>query len=124
MVIDDDELILIAISEKLKSKGHAVWTAINGRKALDVLNTEKINLIVCDVIMPGVSALSLLGMLRKHGIHNIPLILISSLSSANIISESLGLKIFDFLTKPIDYDYLNSRISELEKRKEGNVPEE
>ena|ERR1700741_1554059 len=113
LVIDDDALTLTAVSEKLKAEGHVVFTAGSGSKALNVLNNENIELIICDVLMPGVSALSLLSILNNKKMGKIPLILMSSLNSAETISKSLGLEISAFFPKPIDYKRLFSLVKNM-----------
>jgi DNA-binding NtrC family response regulator len=116
LIIDDDELTLIALSEKLKAKGRELLTAKDSLKALTMINSENIDLIICDVIMPGVSALSLLSILNRYEAKRIPLIIISYLSSADTIRQSLNLEVLDFFTKPIDYRRLGLLIDKIEKK--------
>ena len=116
LIIDDDPLTLLALSQKLKAVGREILTAKDGLEALELINSVKVDLIVCDVIMPGVSALSLLGILEKYNLNRTPIILISSLSSADIISKSLNLEILEFFKKPIDYDRLGLLIERLEEK--------
>lgn len=110
LVVDDDKMILEAISHNLSSEGYEVCTAENGLEALEVINKQKIGLIISDIMMPNLSGLSLLSMLKQFYFNRIPVIIISSLNKSNIVLSSLGLGADDFITKPINFKDLAARV--------------
>lgn len=106
LVVDDDQLILQAISHSLKADGYEVLLAKDASKALNVLEEEKISLIISDIMMPNVSGLGLLSLLKNFYLDKIPVILISSLDKHDIVTASLG-GVVHFLPKPIDLKELS-----------------
>jgi DNA-binding response OmpR family regulator len=110
LVVDDDLLTLEAITHQLRSKDLDVVTAQNGFEAISIAQNGNLDLIISDIMMPEMSGLSLLCLLKQFYFNKIPVIIISSLDKADIILSSLGLGADDFLSKPIDYDRLLLRV--------------
>jgi two-component system OmpR family response regulator len=103
LVVDDDKLILEAISHVLKVEGYEVLIAESGYQALDIIDKMKIDLIISDVMMPNISGLGLLSLLKQFYFNKIPVIIMSTLDKADIILHSIGLGAVDFLSKPINF---------------------
>ena len=76
LVVDDNKEIVYSISELLKYEGYQVMGAYDGMQALDVLEQNKIDLILLDVMMPRLNGLSTLMKLREK--HKIPVIILSA----------------------------------------------
>ena len=106
LVVDDDRLMLQAISYKLKDSGYEVVLAEDGYEALNIIDKIKIDLIISDVMMPNISGLGLLSLLKQFYFNNIPVIIISSLNKADMVLHSIGLGAVDFIRKPIDFKKL------------------
>lgn len=106
LIVDDDKMILQTISHSLKNNGYEVETVENGFAALNVLEKQKIDLIISDVMMPDISGLGLLSLLKQFFYNRIPVIIISSLDKTDIILHSIGLGAIDFVAKPIDFKEL------------------
>lgn len=115
LIVDDDKLQLKAISHSLKDSGYETVTAENGFEALDVINKEKIDLVISDVMMPNISGLGLLSLLKQFYFNKIPVIIISSLDKADIILHSIGLGAVDFVSKPINFIELLGRVKKYAK---------
>jgi CheY-like chemotaxis protein len=112
LVVDDDEMMLTAISKKLKEKAYEVSATTDAVEALKIMADEKIDLIISDVIMPCISGLTFLTMLKNFYFSTVPLILISSYNQENIILKAHSLGASYFIAKPIDYDHLILKIRE------------
>jgi two-component system response regulator VicR len=110
LVVDDDRMMLEAIAFNLRSQGYDVEQAEDGYSALDLITRQKIDLIITDVMMPNISGLGLLSLLKQFYFNKIPVIIISSLNKADVILHSLGLGAVDFMTKPIDFKELGSLV--------------
>lgn len=110
LLVDDDKVMLQALSHYFKIDGYETCLAEDGFKALDILRKEKIDLIISDLMMPNISGLGLLNLLKQFYFNNIPVILISSLDKGNVILRSLGLGASDFVTKPIDFKILSNLV--------------
>jgi DNA-binding response OmpR family regulator len=116
LVVDDDKMILKAITSSLSSEGHEIITAENGLEALEVTSHQKLDLIISDIMMPDLSGLSLLSMLKQFYFNNIPVIIISSLDKTDVILSSLGLGAADFISKPINFKELGQRVKKCLKK--------
>ncbi len=110
LVVDDDPMILEAISHCLRANGIEVLTAKDGFEAIKIAQDGNLDLIICDIMMPEMSGLSLLCLLKQFYFNKIPVIIISSLDKAEVILSSLGLGAEDFISKPIDFSRLSSRV--------------
>jgi DNA-binding response OmpR family regulator len=115
LIVDDDKLQLEAISHSLQHDGYDTVTAENGYEALDVINRQKIDLIVSDIMMPNISGLGLLSLLKQFYFNRIPVIIISSLDKADVVLHSIGLGAVDFVSKPINFKELLTRIKKYAK---------
>lgn len=94
----------------MKKDGYDTVIAENGYEALDIINKVKIDLIISDIMMPNISGLGLLSLLKQFYFNRIPVIIISSLDKADIVLRSIGLGASDFISKPIDYKELLKRV--------------
>ena len=106
LIVDDDKLILESISYKLKEDGYEVVVAEDGFEALNIIDKIKIDLVISDVMMPNISGLGLLNLLKQFYFNKIPVIIISSLDKADMVLSSIGLGAVDFIRKPIDFKKL------------------
>ena len=116
LVVDDDQLTLQAISHVLKEEGYKVVLAEDVSKAINALENEKIDLIISDIMMPNVSGLAFLSMLKQFYLDKTPVILISSLDKGDIVADSLGLGAAYFLVKPLDMKELKECITNIVKQ--------
>lgn len=110
LIIDDDEMTVVALAEKLKEKDYKVKTCLDGVEALKIISDEKVDLIISDVMMPAISGFTLLSMLKNFYFSKIPLILMSGYDNKEIIQESEHLGAYTFISKPVDYDELYKKI--------------
>ncbi len=107
IVVDDDQLTLKTISYSLKQDGYEVLLAEDVSKALSTLENEKIDLIISDVMMPNVSGLGLLSLLKNFYFDKIPVILISSLDKGDVVNNSMIMGAANFFVKPVDLKELS-----------------
>lgn len=110
LLVDDDEAMREALAVRLESWGYDVSTAGDGSEAADRAGTEPPDVIVTDVVLPGMSGLDLLERLRKSGL-TCPIILITAHGSVNWAVEAMKRGAMDFLTKPVDHEHLAALIS-------------
>ena len=110
LIVDDDQLILNAISHQLKIDGFQVLLARDGFQALDLIEHEKIDLVISDMMMPNISGLGLLSLLRQFYFNSIPVIIISSLDQADVIMNSVGLGAAGYIIKPINFSTLSTLV--------------
>ncbi|MDQ3046192.1 MAG: response regulator [Bacteroidota bacterium] len=117
LVIDDDRMMQESISYTLKNEGYDVILADDGYVALDMIDKQKFDLIISDILMPNLSGLGLLSLLKQFYFNRIPVILISSLNKADVIAQSLGLGAVAFITKPFTSSVLCEKIRQYIQKK-------
>jgi DNA-binding response OmpR family regulator len=120
LVIDDDALILKSLSQCLGEAGHTVVTARNGSEANDLIETDthRPDLIICDLLMPEISGLTFISLLRNFHNYSIPLIVISSLQQGDLLTEHVGITDFEFISKPFTMDEV---LGKVEKYRVGRI---
>jgi putative two-component system response regulator len=112
LVADDHESTLLGMRDLLESAGHAVHTATNGTDALRVAIHERPDVILLDVVMPGMSGTSVCREL-KHAPETrlTPIVLISGSGDRTTRLSALQAGADDFLNKPIDAEELKVRVA-------------
>jgi DNA-binding response OmpR family regulator len=115
LVVDDSKLTLKAIEHNLNVEGYETLVAEDGFRAIEIIQKQKIDLIISDIMMPNISGLAMLNLLKQFYFSNIPVILVSSLDKGDIVLRSLGLGAIDFITKPIDFKQLFTLIKKYKK---------
>lgn len=100
LVTDDDEAVRVALTEILLLSGYAVHPAADGQEALRILHTEKIDLLITDLMMPGMSGVELVEQAAQVYPH-LPSIILSAFGTIERARDSLRRGAVDFLTKPV-----------------------
>ena len=116
LLVDDDRAFRLSTAELLRQEGHSVLLATNGTEAAERLKTEAVDLMLLDLRMPGLGGLAVVEALRAHG-EGVPILMISGFGTVESAVQALHLGADDFLTKPVDPDVLNGRITELLERR-------
>ena len=114
LLVDDDTALTELLSEYLSEAGLTVHTAPSGNEALQVLESQEVDLAVLDVMMPGMSGLELLPMIR--GRWSIPVVMLTG--RGEDIDRILGLEMGadDYLAKPANPRELLARIRAVLRR--------
>ena len=87
-----------------------------GEKAIEILDRERFDVIISDVMMPFISGFELLQILKERGTEA-PVLMLTSLNSESAVNKALDLGADDFMTKPFSPKDLSTRIKKLlEKR--------
>ena len=105
LVVDDDALARALYSDVLSLAGHRVVSASSGEEALVHLESEPFELVVTDVLMPGMNGLELLERAKRIR-PGIAVIVLTSLSSAEPAVRALRMGAFHYLVKPVEPEAL------------------
>jgi DNA-binding response OmpR family regulator len=108
LVVDDDPNILDFLSMYLESEGYDVLTALDGQKALSVIEHEAPDLVLLDIMMPSVDGLTICEQVREYS--PVPIIIISALGHEEQKVKALDLGADDYLTKPFGIQELLARV--------------
>jgi len=105
LLVDDDANTLASLSRAFRLAGHEATVCDNAARAVELLRTEKFDVIFSDVVMPGKSGLEFLEEIRTAGV-KAPVILISGQANIEMAVRATKLGALDFLEKPLSTDKL------------------
>jgi phosphate regulon transcriptional regulator PhoB len=128
LVADDEKDIVELIAYNLEQEGFAVCKAFDGRKAWEMVNADKPDLVILDLMMPAMPVMEVCRMIRRQAeTAAIPIIMLTAKSDP--VDKILGLEIGadDYITKPFHIRELIARIRAVlrrsERRPDGDLPE-
>ena len=113
LIVDDSEMNRVILNEMLKDE-YCVLEADNGRAALDMVDRygDELSLVLLDIIMPGISGFEVLADLsRRSGIDNLPVIMISSEDSDDMVLRAYELGASDYINRPFDSRIVRRRVN-------------
>src|SRR5262245_4119275 len=118
LVVDDTASNRDLLSRRLQRQGHTVLQAEDGTAALALIEKESLDLVLLDLMMPGISGYDVLTSLKHDArCREIPVIMISALSELDSVVRCIEAGADDYLAKPFDPVLLQARIgSSLEKK--------
>ena len=100
LIADDDSDIRAVLSKMVEPLGANLIEAEDGRQALTILKKQRVDVIICDLMMPRMSGMMLLHSLLEQGFH-VPFILVTGYSDKDSAIQALRLGAFDYLEKPL-----------------------
>lgn len=111
LVVDDNEMNRDMLSRRLEREGYRVGIAEDGNQALEMIRTERFDLILLDVMMPGLTGFELLQLIRqKQTLAELPVIMVTARDADDDIVTGLKLGANDYVTKPINFPVLLARV--------------
>ncbi|HCJ66272.1 MAG TPA: two-component system response regulator [Elusimicrobia bacterium] len=115
LVVDDEEDIVYLLQEALEDEGYQTLGAYNGQEALEIVQKEKPDLILLDIMMPKIDGYSLNQQLKKHQeTQSIPVIVISGRGQLrDLFLLNQESPIADFLEKPFPVKLLLEKIEQV-----------
>jgi len=119
LVVDDEKQIVDIVKAYLQKEGFRVIIAHDGRSALELVQRQPPDLIVLDLMLPGVSGWDICRILRKKS--NIPIIMLTARDDVTDRIVGLELGADDYVTKPFDPKELVSRVKAVLRRSEGKM---
>jgi class 3 adenylate cyclase len=110
LVVDDDAMNRDMLSRRLARHGYTVAVAEDGEQALKMIEGQKFDLVLLDIMMPGVSGLQVLDILRqRHSMADLPVIMATAKDESSDIVEALRRGANDYVTKPLDLPVVLAR---------------
>jgi len=100
LVIEDDKFLRDLICQKLAREGYDVLEAVDGEKGVEDVKKEKPNLILLDLILPGIDGFEVLSRIKNDPLlSQIPVIILSNLGQKDDIEKGLKMGAVDYLIK-------------------------
>ncbi len=102
LVVDDIPLNVLLIQKMLGRFKFKVLIANNGQAALDIIASQQVDLVLLDLMMPGIDGYEVLRQLRANeSTKPLPVVILSALNSSDDVTKGFQLGANDFITKPI-----------------------
>jgi len=105
LVIDDDPNTLASLARAFRLAGHEATVCDSAQRALELVKSQRFDLILSDVVMPGKDGLALLEDLKAAGVAT-PVVMISGQASIEMAVRATRLGAVDFLEKPLSTEKL------------------
>jgi two-component system response regulator AtoC len=99
LIADDDDALRESLELVLSAEGYEVVTARDGEAALALLEAQPVDLVLCDLRMPGLDGLALLPQIVRR-LPGVPVVLMSAYGSADLAVEAMQRGAYDYLAKP------------------------
>ena len=106
LVVDDEPELLRGVCRGLKLLGYSVTEARNGEEAVQHLSRRAFDVVVSDIVMPGMGGIQLLKEIRQHDLH-VPVVLMTGAPAVSTAVQALEYGAFHYLTKPVDPEALD-----------------
>lgn len=114
LTVDDERDVLELIRFHLVKAGHRVLMAASGREALDMIRSQRPDLVLMDLMLPDIDGFGVCEILRRHpSTAAIPIVIVSAWGTPD--SKNLGLELgaLDYLTKPFSPKVLVEKVDRL-----------
>jgi DNA-binding response OmpR family regulator len=113
LIADDSETILLLLRTRLEMEGYEVVTAADGVEVIELMGSEpQPDILLLDAMMPRKSGIDALRELRAAGV-DIPVLIVSAHQDEMDAGAATDVEVSGYITKPIDFEKLFSRIAEL-----------
>ena len=114
LVVDDDATVREVVVDYLRAAGHDVDEAVDGEGALDAVRDQPADLVVLDVMMPGIDGLEVCRRLRR--LSDVPIVLLTALGNEQDRVVGLEIGADDYVTKPFSPRELVLRVDSILRR--------
>jgi class 3 adenylate cyclase len=110
LVVDDNELNRDMLSRRLRARGYRVALAESGPRALAAIEAESFDLVILDIMMPGMSGIDVLKSVRAKRVREeLPIVMATARDAADDVIEALQAGANDYVTKPLDFGVVLAR---------------
>lgn len=111
LVVDDEPDVVKLVEFRMQKEGFEVLTAGDGRTGLGILEKEKPDLIILDIMMPLMDGMEVLRQIRAHrGSARVPVIMLTAKTASVTVDEARQLWVSDYVMKPFDPEKLVAKV--------------
>ena len=119
LVVDDDQEMLKMLNRSLELEGYNVVLAEDGNSALTLLEAHRPDLVLLDVVMPGLDGFQVLDLIRQRS--EVPVIMLTVMREVTSLRDAITLGADDYVKKPVRITELLARIKAKLRRAEQRV---
>ncbi len=120
LVVEDERRMAELLRQGLSEEGHSVTVATDGHEGLSLAESDAFDLVMLDVMLPGIDGLTITRRLRARR-NQTPVLLLTARDSDNDVVAGLDLGADDYLTKPFSFEVLFARVRAVGRR--GAIPQ-
>ncbi len=120
LVVEDERRMAELLQQGLTEDGHRITVATDGREGLSLAENGSFDLILLDVMLPGVNGFQIVRQLRTHR-NQTPILMLTARDSTKDMVEGLDFGADDYLTKPFSFEVLLARVRAVGRR--GPIPQ-
>ncbi len=120
LAVDDDPQIQKLVKVNLSARGYSVTVAGSGEEALELFNRDSYDLVLLDLILPGISGLEVCLQIREQS--DLPLIVLSGRDDEKLKVHALDSGADDYVTKPFSQEELLARVRAVMRRSKAGSP--
>lgn len=114
LLIEDDEILLKALTRFLQKEGFSVKACANGKEGLEQIDLHTYDLVITDINMPYANGFEVMSRIKaKESYKGVPVIVITSMSSEAAITQCYQIGANDFIRKPVMPHELHIRVRKL-----------
>jgi sigma-B regulation protein RsbU (phosphoserine phosphatase) len=111
LIVDDEELNRDGLARRLQRHDYEITLAKSGREGIELLGGRRFDLVLLDIMMPGMNGLEVLKFLRRvDSLIDLPIIMVTAKGESEDVVEALELGANDYVTKPLDFPVVLARI--------------
>ncbi|MDO5423165.1 MAG: response regulator [Eubacteriales bacterium] len=116
LIVDDEVVAMKGMLNGVRWKecgiDGTIWTAYSAQKALQILNVQQVDIMLCDIEMPGFNGLELLEVVRKSN-REMPCIFLTCHASFEFAQEAIRLGCKDYILKPAPYELIEEKLKKV-----------
>ncbi len=115
LIVDDEKPFVLGLTTSLKKEGYEVLAVYDGITALDTIKTQNFDMVLLDVMLPGMDGMALLKKIREFS--EVPVIMLTARDDYADMVLGLELGADDYVTKPFNARVLTARMKAVSRRK-------
>ncbi len=109
LIVDDETSICEVLGQYLKRDGYRVSIASSGEEALEILGRNRVNLMISDIKMPGITGVDLLKHVKEKS-QSLPVLMTTGFPTLDTAIEALKLGAYDYMTKPFHLEEIGEKV--------------
>lgn len=117
LIVDDEKMVRDAVSAYLSKMGCDILQADNGQDALKIYKEEKVDFVILDLMLPGMSGEEICRQIRQES--NVPIIMLTAKTQEESVLDGLRIGADDYVTKPFSVKELYARMEAVLRRVTG-----
>lgn len=113
LIAEDNKLILETVAHSLTREGYEITKAADGKECLQILENNKVDLIITDLYMPSINGLEVISILNEKHENTTPIMVLSAAGAEENVLKAFDMGADDFMVKPFSLIELNVRVRRL-----------